>query len=93
MSGSWPDYVFAEDYELPSLKEVEASINKYQHLPGVPSASEVSKDGLMVGEMQKILMEKVEELTLYTIAQQKQIDLLLAHNERLQIAFDSQKNH
>ncbi len=92
ISGTWPDYVFADDYQLPTLKEVEASINKNQHLPGVPSASEVSEKGLMVGEMQKILMEKVEELTLYTIAQQKQIDRLLAHNERLQIILDAQMN-
>ena len=75
-SNSWPDYVFADEYKLISLRELEISINKNHHLPGVPSAKEVESEGIAIGEMSKILMEKIEELTLYTIQQQKEIDQL-----------------
>ncbi len=70
---SWPDYVFADGYELMSLGELEQSIEKNKHLPGLPSAAEVEEHGIMLGDMQKKLLEKVEELTLYTIAQGKMI--------------------
>lgn len=76
LSDSWPDYVFADDYHLPSLYEVEKLINEHNHLPGIPSAAEIEKDGIAVGEMQKAMMEKIEELTLYIIELQKQIDTL-----------------
>ena len=72
-SGSWPDYVFNEDYKLPSLDDVELHIRDNKHLPGIPSACEVEENGIAVGEMQKKLMEKVEELTLYVIELQKQV--------------------
>ncbi len=67
----WPDYVFSEDYKLLSLSEVESHINEYGHLPNVPSAKEIEGNGLEVGKMNKILMEKVEELTLYIIDLEK----------------------
>lgn len=67
MSGAWPDYVFESDYDLRSLKEVKEFIDQEGHLPGVPSAKEVEEKGLEVGEMNKILMEKIEELTLYIL--------------------------
>ena len=70
----WADYVFAEDYKLSSLKEVEQYISENGHLPNVPSAKQVMEDGIEVGEMTKIQQEKIEELTLYAIAQDKQID-------------------
>jgi len=70
----WPDYVFEQEYPLMSLYELEASIRKEKHLPEVPSAKEVEKEGIMVGEFQSLMLKKIEELTLYTIAQQKQID-------------------
>jgi hypothetical protein len=70
---NWPDYVFAEDYELMSLDELEQSINENQHLPGIPSAKEVSESGFDLGDMQRRLLEKVEELTLHTIRQEKVI--------------------
>ena len=70
----WPDYVFEEDYHLMSLYELEASIQKEKHLPEMPSAKEVENEGIMVGEIQSLMLKKIEELTLYTIAQQKQID-------------------
>lgn len=68
---NWPDYVFDADYELLSLDEIEAYIEVHHHLPGVPSAEEVAEEGLAVGEMNRILMEKVEELTLLLIEQDK----------------------
>lgn len=76
MSGSWPDYVFADDYKLMSIYELEQSIKQNNHLPGIPSAKEIEAEGLEVGEMQKMMMEKIEELTLYIIELQKQIDAL-----------------
>jgi len=70
---SWPDYVFADEYKLMSLEELEESIQKNNHLPGLPSAMEIEEDGLELGDMQKRVLEKVEELTLYTIEQGKMI--------------------
>jgi len=75
-SSGWPDYVFAADYQLASLKEVEKFIQQNKHLPNIPTASEIEKNGLEVGDMQKRMMEKIEELTLYIIDLQKQLDIL-----------------
>jgi trimeric autotransporter adhesin len=72
--GNWADFVFQDNYKLPAITDVEKYIDQYQHLPGVPSASEVEKNGIDVGENQKILLQKVEELTLYIIDQNKQIE-------------------
>jgi len=75
-SSVWPDYVFAADYKLASLKEVEKFIQQNKHLPNIPTASEIEKNGLEIGDMQKRMMEKIEELTLYIIDLQKQLDIL-----------------
>jgi hypothetical protein len=75
-STTWPDYVFTQDYRLPSLAEVEKFIQENNHLENVPSAKEIEKDGHSLGEMDKILLKKVEELTLYVIQQQKEIEEL-----------------
>jgi len=64
---SWPDYVFDKNYKLPKLNEVAKYIEKNHHLPGVPSAKEIESGGLNLGDMQKIQMQKIEELTLYLI--------------------------
>ena len=72
----WPDYVFDKEYVLMPLNEVEAFIQANGHLPNVPSAEEVVVDGQDLGEMNRILLEKIEELTLHMIEQQKQIDAL-----------------
>lgn len=72
-SADWPDYVFQEDYRLQPLEEVEAHIKKRKHLPGIPTAAEISKNGLPIGEMQKRMMEKIEELTLHLIEQNKRM--------------------
>jgi len=63
LSGNWPDYVFDNDYELMPLNELEKSIKKNKHLPGLPSAKNVEANGIMVGEMTQTLTQKVEELT------------------------------
>lgn len=78
---NFPDYVFKKDYQLLPLKDLEVFIQKYNHLPEIPSAEEVSCDGINLGEMNKKLLLKIEELTLYTIDQQKQIDDLKKQNE------------
>jgi hypothetical protein len=63
----WSDYVFKKDYQLPSLAEVKTYIDQNQHLPEIPSEEQIIKDGLNLGEMNKLLVKKVEELTLYLI--------------------------
>jgi hypothetical protein len=71
-----PDYVFEPDYQKLSLSELEAYIKKYKHLPEVPSASEAEKNGIELGEMNKLLLKKIEELTLHLIEQGKEIKAL-----------------
>ncbi len=74
LTTTWPDFVFSTAYELNTLAQVEEYISKYSHLPNVPSSEEVAEKGINIAEMDAILLQKIEELTLYTIAQQKQID-------------------
>ena len=71
-NGCWSDYVFAEDYELRTLAEVEQFILKNKHLPDVPSALEVESNGIELGKMDALLLKKIEELTLYVIDLQKE---------------------
>ena len=74
-TGPFPDYVFAKDYKLCSLKALEAYINEHHHLPNVPSAAEVeANNGVKLGELNTKLLEKVEELTLYMIEQNKRLE-------------------
>ncbi|MGN6417003.1 MAG: Ig-like domain-containing protein [Pseudobacter sp.] len=70
----WADYVFNNDYKLPSLKELEAYIKLNKHLPGVPTTTEVQKNGTDVAEIQAVLLKKIEELTLYIIEQNKKLE-------------------
>jgi len=70
---SWPDYVFADNYKLKSLEETEAFIKANKHLPNIPAAAEIEKNGLELGDMQKRMMEKIEELTLHLIESNKRI--------------------
>jgi len=75
LQGSWPDYVFADDYKLLSIKEMEQHINKHNHLPGIPSAEEIEQaGGIDIGLMQTKMMEKIEELSLYIIQLEKKIE-------------------
>ena len=82
-SGAWPDYVFAEDYDLKTIEEYEASIKENSHLPGIPSAKVIEEEGIMVGDMQKRQMEKIEELALYVIQLNKRMNQLEKENEVL----------
>lgn len=68
------DYVFEDGYKLRTLDEVEAHIAQHGHLPGVPSAADVARAGVSVGDSQRILLEKVEELTLYAIQQERRLE-------------------
>jgi len=69
----WPDFVFSDGYELSSLSELEKSIDQNNHLPGIPSETEVTTNGIPLGKMQGKLLQKIEELTLYLIEQDKRI--------------------
>ncbi|BFP40636.1 hypothetical protein FGF1_14810 [Flavobacteriaceae bacterium GF1] len=69
----WPDYVLKEGYNLPGLEEVEQHIREKGHLINIPSAAKVKENGVHLGEMNKLLLEKIEELTLYTLQQEKRI--------------------
>lgn len=71
---SWPDYVFDEEYQLMPLSELQLFIQKNNHLPNVPSACEMEEQGINVAKSNVMLMEKVEELTLYLIQLKEQLD-------------------
>jgi hypothetical protein len=81
-----PDYVFEAyfdgtsstkpEYKLPSLEQLGAFVEENHHLPGVPSAAEIEKEGISLKSMNLLLLQKIEELTLYTLEQQKEIDAL-----------------
>lgn len=71
---AWPDYVFSDNYALPSLQSLEQFINTHKHLPEIPAEKEVHADGQDLGEMNRLLLKKVEELTLYIIQLNKKVD-------------------
>ena len=70
---NWSDFVFYNDYKLPTLNEVENHIKEKRHLKNIPSAKEIEKNGFFLGEMDAKLLQKIEELTLYTIQQEKSL--------------------
>lgn len=72
ISTGWPDFVFAPGYKLKPLTEVEQFIADNGHLPDVPSAEEVTANGVALGESQAMLLKKIEELTLYVIQLDKE---------------------
>jgi len=80
----WPDYVFHTDYQLPSLSALEAFILENKHLPDLPTAGQV-KDGVDLGEVNRLLVQKVEELTLYLIEVNKQNDILKKRVDALEL--------
>ena len=85
ISGAWPDYVFNEDYELMPLKELKQAIKKAGHLPGIPAAQVVESSGFDVGDLQRRMLEKIEELTLYMIQANEAISTLKRENEDLRL--------
>ena len=77
------DFVFKKEYKLPTLKSVEDFIKKQKHLPEIASAKEMKEKGVNIGNFQIQLLQKIEELTLYTIQQEKKIEKLKLDNEKL----------
>lgn len=80
---TWADYVFNKDYNLRGLNEVEEFISENNHLPDVPSAKQVADEGYSQHDMNKALLQKIEELTLYVIKQEKKIATLESELENL----------
>ncbi|MCX6319497.1 MAG: hypothetical protein NTW29_19630 [Bacteroidetes bacterium] len=76
LASGWPDYVFHTTYRLPSLKEVASYIQQYSHLPHIPSAQEMEKEGLDVSKLTSLLLQKIEELTLYLIRMDQEMKQL-----------------
>ncbi|MEO1255746.1 MAG: hypothetical protein AAFY41_12825, partial [Bacteroidota bacterium] len=83
-ASGWSDFVFEKDYNLLTLREVEKHIDEKGHLPEIPSEAEVNENGINLGEMNAKLLQKIEELTLYLIEQNKQINALKSKNEELE---------
>ncbi|MEP5338787.1 MAG: hypothetical protein ABJL44_19115 [Algibacter sp.] len=83
-----PDYVFYKDYKLKTLTEVEQYINEKGHLPNIPSAKDAETNGLLLKEMNLKLLEKIEELTLYTIQQEKEIKTLKKDVDKVEVLED-----
>ena len=84
----WPDYVFAKEYKLMSLEDVEAYIQSNQHLPNIPNADEVKANGIKLAEMNGLLMQKIEELTLYMIEMKKDNNEIKKENQALKTAIE-----
>ena len=87
----WADFVFKENYKLKSLYDLEEFINENGHLPDIPSEEEVKKDGISVGEINAKLLQKVEELTLYMIEQNKKMDLQSEEISKLKLELQEVK--
>jgi hypothetical protein len=88
----WADYVFKDNYQLMPLEEVEKYIKENEKLPNIPTAEEIHKEGLPVGEMQKKQMEKIEELTLYVIDLDKKNKELEEQNKSLEERLERLEN-
>ena len=87
-TADWSDFVFDKDYKLPTFKQLEDSITQNKHLPGIPGATEVCNNGLDLGKMDALLLQKIEELSLYVLElkkenqkQEKEISKLLKQNK------------
>jgi hypothetical protein len=79
----WPDFVFNSDYNLKPLNEIESFIEQNNHLPDIPSKKEVKERGINLGNMNAKLLQKIEELTLYMIEQNKKTERLINENQKL----------
>jgi hypothetical protein len=85
------DFVFQPDYKLPSIEHVATFVKENKHLPDIPSADEMVKNGTNMGELQVKLLQKVEELTLYAIQQNKKIQDQEKKNQELEFELKSLK--
>lgn len=88
VTSTWADFVFEDNYKLPTLDEVENFISKNKHLPGIPSEAEVKEKGVSVGSISSKLLQKIEELTLYVIDVKKENDLLKGQLATIQEQLD-----
>lgn len=88
-ANGWADYVFKKDYKLNSLESVEKHIEEKGHLPNIPSAKEVKENGINLGEMDAKLLEKIEELTLYVIQLNKDVEQLKEENKEFKKTINS----
>lgn len=82
---NWPDYVFADGYNVGTLKGLESYIKANKHLPDMPTAKEIETDGLELGEMVKMQQKKIEELTLHLISLDKKLSALELENRKLKV--------
>ena len=73
---NWADFVFSNDYKLPKLLDIEAFYKANGHLPQIPNEKEVAKNGIDLGEMNKLLLQKIEELTIFMVEQEKRLNAL-----------------
>jgi hypothetical protein len=89
---TWGDFVFAPEYRLMPLTELQKFINTHKHLPEIPSAKEIETKGIDVGEMQRLQMIKIEELTLYLLELEKENDQLRERMEKLENQVKNAKN-
>ncbi len=87
-NNNWPDYVFTSTHKLPSMGDIEKYIDQNKHLPDIPSANEIKNEGLKLGEINALLLKKIEELTLYLIKQDKDIQLLKQSNAELRSLYN-----
>lgn len=88
---TWPDYVFDKEYELLTLEEVQKHIAEKGHLPNIPSAQEVEKNGVGLGEMDRLLLEKIEQLTLYILEQQRQLETQKVQISQLKVKLEEKE--
>ncbi|WP_300570340.1 hypothetical protein [Flavobacterium sp.] len=88
LTSEWADYVFKKEYHLPTLKEVEKHIAEKGHLKDIPSEKEVKENGIELGEMNKLLLQKIEELTLYVIDLNKKVE---EQNKQIEVLSNSKK--
>lgn len=88
----WADYVFKEDYQLPTLDDVEDHIKKHGHLINIPSEADVDANGILLGEMNAKLLEKIEELTLYILDINKEVKNLKEENNFLKTMIHDKSN-
>jgi hypothetical protein len=86
---NWPDYVFDPNYELPALHDIKTFIDKHGHLPGVPSENDIAKNGLVLGEAARVVLEKIEELTLHVLRQE---ELFARRDKQFVESTDERKN-
>jgi len=90
---NWPDYVFDPQYRLPSLDSLGLFVRENRHLPDIPSADSVARTGLDLGANQAALLKKIEELTLYTIEQNRQIAEMRERMQRLEGMIEQRPAH